>query len=216
VAGSILLLCNGEAPSRALVRRLAGRAGMIVAADGGANTARACGIVPDVIIGDLDSLSSATRRQFRQSTVLFVGRQDNTDLEKALDYVAAHGAREVVIAGATGRRIDFTLANFAVAWNYTPALEIRYAGDGWGAIPVVNGAVVRARVGTTVSLIPFGACNGVTLKGLEYPLRNASLRIGEVGVSNVVRSSPFTVRVRRGKVLLVVQGQFSCSERQRR
>jgi thiamine pyrophosphokinase len=213
VAGSVLLLCNGEAPSRTLVRRLARRADIIVAADGGANTARACGIVPNVIIGDLDSVSGPTRRHFRESTVLFVGRQDNTDLEKALDYVAARGAREVVIAGATGKRIDFTLANLAVVWNYTSFLDVRYAADGWGAIPVVSRAVVRARVGTTVSLIPFGACEGVTLKGLEYPLRNAALRIGEVGVSNVVRSSPFTVRVRRGKMLLVVLGEFSRIER---
>jgi thiamine pyrophosphokinase len=216
VADSVFILCNGEPPSRVLVRRLAREADLIVAADGGANVARAYGVVPGIIIGDLDSVSKATRRHFRSSVILYVGRQDNTDLEKALDYVAARGARKVVIAGATGKRIDFTLGNLAVVWNYTAFMDIRFAGDGWSAVPVGKRVDVRAHVGTAVSLIPFGPCEGVTLKGLEYSLTNASMGIGEVGVSNVVRSSPCTVTVRRGKMLLIVLGSFSLLRRRSR
>jgi len=201
------LLCNGEPPSRALVRQLASASGYVVAADGGANIARRFGIRPRVIIGDLDSISAATRKRFRASLLLRLRGQDNTDLEKALDFIVAQGFRKVVIAGVTGKRIDFTLANLSVLWQYVRRLEIEIVGDGWRALPVRRKITVRARRGTTVSVIPFGQCRGVTLRGLRYPLRNATLRVGEVGVSNVVADSPFSVRVGCGKLLVLILKQ---------
>lgn len=201
---AVLLLANGEPPRRPLLRRLRRACGMFIAADGGANAALRAGLRPDVIIGDLDSLRPGTRRAFRTSLLLRVRRQDNTDLEKALDYIAALGARRVVIAGITGRRIDFTLGNLSVLWKYTAALDIIVVGDGWEAFPAGRHRTVRARKGTTVSLVPFGPCAGITLRGLRYPLTNDSMKVGEIGVSNVVVRSPFSVKVRRGRMLIIV------------
>jgi thiamine pyrophosphokinase len=199
-----LLVCNGEPPSRALLRRLAGEADIIVAADGGANVALRCGVKPDVIIGDLDSILPETIRTLRDSRVVRVKRQDNTDLEKALDFISASGPSEVEIIGATGGRIDFTLGNLSVFWNYTRRLGMTFLGDGWRAFPVGRRRMVDATPGVTVSLIPFGPCAGISLRGLRYPLNDATMRVGEIGVSNVVRTSPFSVTVRRGRMLLVV------------
>lgn len=201
---TVLVLCNGEQPRRALARRLARASDSIVAADGGANMARRLGLVPDVIIGDLDSLTPSTRRAFRSSLILRVRRQDNTDLEKALDYLAAGGARAVTILGATGKRIDFTLGNFAVLWKYSSLMDLRFAGDSWYAVAAGRRRVLRARRGTIVSLVPFGDCDGITLRGLRYRLTNASMRVGDTGLSNVVERSPVTVRVRSGAMLLLI------------
>lgn len=204
MARKALVICNGEPPSRALARRFAATSDFIVAADGGANIGRRYGIRPDVIIGDLDSISGATKRRFSSSTLLHVARQDNTDLEKALDYLSALEFRNVTILAATGHRIDFTLGNLSSLWSYTSFLDLTVAGDGWWAVPVGRRKHVEARVGTTASLIPFGDCDGITLRGLRYPLADASMKVGEIGVSNVVRKSPFAVQVRRGHMLLIV------------
>lgn len=201
---SALLICNGEPPSRRLVQKLASRVDVVVAADGGANVARACGIRPDMIIGDLDSITPATKRLYASSSIIRVKRQDNTDLEKALDYLLSRKIEEVTIVGATGRRIDFTFANLSITWNYTSRMRITFVGDGWEAMPVESGKKIDARVGTTVSLIPFGACSGVTLAGLRYPLNDATMKVGEIGVSNVVKKSPFSVAVRRGKIMMFI------------
>lgn len=200
----VLLICNGESPSRRLVRGLSKLADRIVAADGGANTARACGVRPEVIIGDLDSVRPSTLRHFRGTLVLKVTRQDNTDLEKALEYLAARGEHDVVVIGATGGRLDFTLANLSVFWKYAGRLRLTFRGDGWRAMPVGRKLIRKAARGTTASLLPFGRCSGITLRGLRYPLENATMRPGEIGVSNVVRSSPCTIRVRKGNMLLVL------------
>lgn len=130
------LLCNGEPPSRALARKLAAESGYVVAADGGANVARRFGIRPRAIIGDLDSITASTKRHFASALLLRIRRQDNTDLEKGLDFIVAQGFQKVVVAGVTGRRIDFTLANLSVLWRYLDQLDVEVVGDGWRALPV--------------------------------------------------------------------------------
>jgi thiamine pyrophosphokinase len=210
-----LIVCNGEPPTGALLRRLARAHDMVIAADGGANTARAAGIHPHVVIGDLDSITPSTRRYCAGAKIIHVARQDNTDLEKALDFAAGLRLREVTIAGATGHRLDFTLGNLAIAWLYRGRMSIRFAGDGWTAVPVRRLLRDHAPAGTTVSLIPFGRCTGITLRGLHYPLRNGTLDGGAVAVSNTVVRSPFSVTVRTGRLLVVMLERTTGGRRSR-
>jgi thiamine pyrophosphokinase len=203
-----LLICNGEPPSRALIRRMRRRTDRLVAADGGANVVRALGLVPDLILGDLDSLTPATRQAFVRVATIHIRSQENTDLEKALDHFAAEGDSAVIIAGATGKRIDMTLANLSVCWHYSSTMQICFVGEDWYAIPLVGTRAFVAPQGTTVSLIPFGTCTGVTLRGLTYPLVDGALRAGDVAVSNVVRRTRFSVTVKRGNLMVIVLTAF--------
>jgi thiamine pyrophosphokinase len=199
-----LIICSGAAPPRAFVRRCGRAVDIVIAADGGADTARQCGVRPDVIIGDFDSVNPSTLRRFSTSTILHVPRQDTTDLEKALEYAVARGIDRAVIIGADGNRIDFTLGNLTVFWKYGKRIALECAGPGWRALPVGRSTTMKAGRGTIVSLIPFGTCHGITLRGLQYPLTNATMRNGETGISNVVRRSPFRVSLRRGNMLMVM------------
>jgi thiamine pyrophosphokinase len=203
-----LLICNGEPPSRDLIRRMLRRADRVVAVDGGANAARAIKVTPDLILGDLDSVTPATRRKFAKVPTIRIPSQDNTDLEKALDHCAAEGDTAMIIAGATGRRLDMTLANLSVCWHYLPDMDICFVGDDWYAVPVTGTRAFAAATGTTVSLIPFGPASGVTLQGLRFPLVEGTFRTGDVAVSNVVRGQKFSVTVRHGRVLVLVLTRF--------
>jgi thiamine pyrophosphokinase len=203
-----LLICNGEPPSRDLIRRMLRRADRLVAVDGGANAARAINVRPDLILGDLDSVTPATRRTFAKVPTIRIPSQDNTDLEKALDHCEAEGDTAMIIAGATGRRLDMTLANLSVCWHYLPDMDICFVGDDWYAVPVIGKRAFVAPPGTTVSLIPFGPASGVTLQGLQFPLVEGTFRTGDVAVSNVVRGHKFSVSVRRGRLLVLVLTRF--------
>jgi thiamine pyrophosphokinase len=68
---------------------------------------------------------------------------------------------------------------------------------------------MRARAGTTLSVLPYGTCRGVTLRGLRYALTNASLGVGEVGVSNVVNREHVGITIGRGRALVVVLASLS-------
>lgn len=210
VSSSIaLVICNGEPPTKKLARQLARSAHLIVAADGGANICWQLGLRPDVIIGDLDSVTPATKKFFSSAEIIRVNRQDNTDLEKALDFLVEREILQATIIAATGKRLDHTLGNLSVIWNYTSSIDFSFVGNGWFATPVGKKKKVAAKVGTTVSVLPFGNCAGITLKGLQYPLTNGSMKVGEIGVSNVVTKSPFTVEVKKGKMLMIILARHS-------
>lgn len=101
----VTLLGAAVLPPGALERAL-DEAPRLIAVDGGADTALAAGHLPDLVIGDLDSISPAARARLADR-LLAVPAQDDTDFDKALDRVAAP---LVLGLGFVGGRLDHTLA----------------------------------------------------------------------------------------------------------
>lgn len=201
----VLLICNGDLPDQARLESLAAGAACIVAADGGANKARDRGVKPHVVIGDLDSVTPSTMRWLVGSEIIRVEDQNLCDFEKALDLISVRAHRNVAVVGIEGQRFDFTLSNFSVIWRYVSHMDLALYGRTWRAYPITSSHMFYEPPGTTVSLIPFGPCAGITLKGLEYGLTNAELSVGRTAVSNRVQSSPFSVGIGTGHLLMVIQ-----------
>jgi len=95
-----LVFANGDPPSAALVEELHGRGDLIIAADGGARHALACDLVPDAVVGDLDSVDAAIRTAIPADNFHRVSELDTTDLEKAVAWAIERGCDEVEILGA--------------------------------------------------------------------------------------------------------------------
>lgn len=193
-------------PYRGLVQR----AGLLIAADGGALALLRAGLLPHLVVGDLDSLDPASQRTLAERGVelrRFERAKDETDLELALLLAAERGAQAIDVLGALGGRWDHTLANVALLAH--PALLGRRARllDTRQALYLVRDAAsVSGRRGDTISLIPLGGdARGVSTSGLLYPLQDAVLRFDQArGISNVLLEPPAQVQVREG-LLLVVQ-----------
>ena len=183
---------------------------LLIAADGGALPLLRAGIVPHVVIGDMDSINAAGLAELDAHGVTlqrFPREKDETDLELALLHAAAAGATAIDILGALGGRWDHTLAN--VALLALPELlmrRTRLLADGQTLFLVRDSAVLEGQAGDTISLLPLaGDAHGVTTKGLRYPLDNATLSYERArGVSNVLLDPPGHVSLRTG-MLLVVQ-----------
>ena len=199
-----LILCNGDLPDPSRLYPLVSTQTRVIAADGGANRALDAGIFPHIVIGDLDSVTDRTRERLPDAEFIHVQDQDRCDFEKALDYCIEHGYGSIAIAGVDGRRIDFTLSNFAVLWRYAARTDFRLIGQDWTGYLVHQTRVFHADPGTTVSLIPFSDCFGVTLEGLAYPLSGADWKLGQTGVSNRVERSPFRVGLDAGRILVIL------------
>lgn len=200
-----LLIGNGECPSPTLLQQLAAQVNFILAADGGAQKAAEAGIMPDKIIGDFDSLS--TRHAWPKEKLLRIPRQDNTDLEKALDYLQDNHFTAVTIVGGTGGRWDFSIGNFLSVFPYLQQMDICFVADGWKIYPLIKPAQKTVRPGTRVSLIPVSPCQNVTLKGLKYPLANARLELGRTGrtLSNLSVQTQISVHFTNGYLLLYIE-----------
>jgi len=110
----VIIFANGEFTDPQGARELLRPDDHVIAADGGTRHALAAGAVPDVIIGDLDSLSPDERARAEAAgsrVIQFSPRKDETDLELALRHAAREGATEIVILAALGGRLDQTIAN---------------------------------------------------------------------------------------------------------
>lgn len=196
-----LVIAHGELPSAARVKELARSATLLVAADGGADAALALGIPIDAVVGDLDSIAAETVARLDPRIVHRIVNPDTTDLEKAIAFCEGQGATTIDVVGAHGGRPDHALANFSVLLREGPA-EVRMQDDHFTVSRVRGEATITGPVGTVVSLIAIGLCEGVITEGLRWPLTNVSLPFSPRGVHNEIARSPAHVSVRSGDLLL--------------
>ena len=184
----------------------------VIAADGGLVRARAIGLEPDLLVGDLDSLGGeqATEAaqaglEMRRSSV----DKDESDTELALLEAVARGATRITVLGALGGpRLDHALANLWLLGHAAlDGIDVAVL-DPAARVQVLTGPATRAlpgKVGGTVSLLPMGGdAEGITTHGFRYPLRDEPLRTGPArGLSNVRTAHDASVTLRQGRLLVV-------------
>lgn len=199
-----IICLDGEPPSQATFRKNLSNHDCIVAADGGANWLDDYVVKPDVLIGDLDGVRKKVRAKLAASSVVHKEDQYSTDLEKAFAWAMQKKIKNIVVMAAAGKRIDHTLSNFSLLWKYHKKNNVQIIHDGWKAFLLPNKKVsFDTHGGMTVSLIPYSDCSGITLQGFEYPLKNATMKLGEVGVSNVALGKKVRIEIKRGRMLAV-------------
>jgi thiamine pyrophosphokinase len=208
-----IIFANGLFPDASHAHDLLRPDDLIIAADGGTRHALTLGLVPDVVIGDLDSISLeelAVVEAAGSQIVRHSPRKDETDLELALLHAARRGATEIVVLAALGGRLDQTIANLLLlALPELRGLDVRVVEGSQTAFLIHaghDGTWIDGHPGDTVSLIPLGGdAVGVSAEGLEWPLHDDTLRFGPArGVSNVLAAEEAHVCVREGLLLCVV------------
>ncbi len=201
-----LIIGNGSPPGQMLIDSEMRVASKLIAADGGANTCRLRGYVPDVVIGDLDSCDVSL---FETSRIINDPDQETNDLEKALLFCADKGHSDIVILGATGYRLDQTLKNISVIAQFTNRFKSLVIKDdaAWYRI-LPNEFEFKTKVGATVSLFPVsGKVDGIVTEGLAFPLNKESLENGvRDGSSNRATSEKVRISHETGILLLMVFG----------
>ena len=223
-SGSVhaLVLLGGAAPTRAGLDASwpgwdAG-ADEVIAADAGLAIGPGLGLEPTLLVGDLDSLDPSLAAAAEAAGLpvrRFPVAKDETDAELALLESVAHGATRITVLGwSGGARLDHALANTwllahpALAEADVVLLDATCRVTLLQAPATDGGPAVRHLPGPTgaiVSLLPFGGdADGVTTRGLRYPLDDEVLVTGPArGVSNVRDAADASVTLRRGRLLVV-------------
>jgi thiamine pyrophosphokinase len=202
-----LVVANGEPPSARLARESAEGAALVVGADGGTDAALRLGLSVDVATGDLDSISEKACARLGDDRVVPNTDPEHTDLEKAIALAIEKGATEVTVLGAAGGRADHALANLSVLFQFRGRAKVTLVDDQFQVSAVDGLAEFDAVPGTVVSLVALSVCEGVTTTGLRWELSGETLTFSARGVHNEVVSSPVTVALARGDLLLF-HGRF--------
>ena len=207
----VFIVSGGELGDPSFFREQAAKAApaAVICADGGARHLEAAGMVPTLIVGDMDSLDQVSLDRYESTGVRIIRHpreKDETDTELALREAFAMTPSEVWIWGALGDRIDHILANISLlVQGNRRGIEMKLI-DSWCEVFLVTGrAVLDGEVGQTVSLLPFGGeVSGITLTGFEYPLTKALMEIGSpYGISNRLTERQGIIAVDAGFLLVV-------------
>ena len=164
-----VILANGEYPSASIPLQILEEAPFVACCDGGADAYIAKGYVPDVIIGDGDSLSEENRCRYA-SLIHYNPDQETNDQTKAVEYLTSLGYTDIAIVAATGKREDHTLGNIALLTEYMQrGVEVEMYTDYGVFIPCRGTRTFTSHAKQAVSIFNISA-KGMRSSGLEYPI----------------------------------------------
>ena len=190
--------------------------GCVICADGGTDFARAHSIIPQKVVGDLDSISDEGL-SFIESNSITVERypveKDWTDTEIALRDIPE--GSEITIVSPLDGRFDHVLGNLQTASEFAPLHKSIRISDGITDVYLMNGndsitVDITGRGDLAVSLVPLSfdvSVNGVRTSGLYYSLNGESLTAGKtISFCNhpVKDADEFTVSMESGRLAVIV------------
>ena len=204
-----IIFANGEYGEVQAYQNLFRSDDTVLCADGGANYAYKLGLIPDVIIGDMDSILPEVRSYFAARNVAmreFPRDKDFTDTQLALDIAQEWGATEILMLGTLGKRLDHTLSNLYYGMELVQrGIKLtHYTPESW--VHIINQDIeIEGTRGDTVSVLALTqeAC-GVSEVGFDFGLENVVLEKSKpYAVSNRLAASKGQISVRQG-VLAVI------------
>ena len=200
-----LIICAGDSKNPAKLKEYADKSDYIICADGGYSYALDDEIIPDILIGDFDSLD----RKFLDNNIEKIKlpcEKDETDTLYALRYAIEKGADEVVIYGGIGDRFDHSYANMCILSYAMDRGISAILTDGKTKIYITDSVMkLREKKGTFVSVFSFSDISyNVNIKGLKYSLNNYMLKKQDIiGVSNEFLDSEAEISVEKGILIII-------------
>lgn len=177
----------------------------IICADGGANHLKGLQIIPDIIIGDMDSVCELPDGVKKER---FKAEKDETDTMLAVKSALSKGYRDILLLGGLRGRLDHTFANLSTL-QYIAHHEANgcFIDSDNEAYFIENGSMTfKKRDGYYISVFPFGGdAVGVTEKGFKYALDNAVMKTDfPNGVSNEFLDETGEISVKDGALLIII------------
>ena len=186
----------------------------LIAADKGLEFFITAGITPDLIVGDFDSLSSEGKAYMEKLPQTSISRlkpeKDDSDTQSAVNLAISQGAKDILILGGTGTRLDHVMANLGLLLSGKErGVNIRLADVNNFITLVDNGTVLHKdrQYGKYVSFFSVGGdVTGLTLEGFKYPLHDHHLRFAQSGltVSNEIKEQEARITFSGGNLLMLM------------
>lgn len=187
-----------------------GKEDLIIAADAGVLKLEKLGVTPDITVGDFDSLGFEPESG---EVIKHPVRKDDTDTLLAVKVGFERGYSNFLLYGCTGKRLDHTLANLQtlsfISQNNGRAF---LCGDDFTATAITNGSITfkENAKGYISVFAASGKAEGVSIKGLSYPLENQTLNFDfPLGVSNEFTGSEAEISVSNGTITIIWSGGIS-------
>lgn len=177
----------------------------MIAADGAANRMIKSNFLPNLILGDLDSLTEIDARL----QIIKDSDQDTNDFEKILIYLIKNNYKNVIILGLHGGILEHTLNNISVLVKYVKYFDslVIFDKDRYGFF-IDSSLRIKLKKEEVISIIPNPICN-VKTSGLYWELDNELLEIGKrEGARNKCKSDIIEIILNEGSYFLFIESRF--------
>lgn len=205
----IVIVANGDIKNTNILKTVIEKNDYVICADGAARYLKELNVYPDLLVGDLDSITKDTLEWIENGKVKtkrFPPKKDMTDTELAVEFAFEKSPTEITIVGAIGTRMDHSLGNLMLLYKiHNMNIKARIINE-FNDITITNNILnLKGKIGQTISIIPIGGnVKGVTLEGLEYPLIDHSIDMGSsLGISNKFKGERAVISVKEGTILVV-------------
>lgn len=191
----------------------------LVAADRGLEFFKDTEYTPDLLIGDFDSLSDEGKKFYdiftakKENTVEIVRlkpEKDDSDTQAAVNASVERGAKDILILGATGNRMDHFMANLGLLLlGEKNNIRISLV-DAYNYICIVKSGTILKKAeqfGKYISFFPLnGDVTALTLNGFRYPLKKHTLKVSDSGltVSNELWKEEGIVTYEKGTLVMIM------------
>lgn len=189
IAKHNVIIADGLFPKDKYLQDLILTANTIICCDGAIDKLLEHNIEPHYIIGDCDTLSSATKLKFANK-IIMISEQNSNDLTKAVNLAKSLQLNNIIIIGATGLREDHTIANIALLSVYINLIEsIALISDN-GIFTAHNKPChLKTVLGQQISLFSLNPNTLITCKELKWPLINYQFESWNSGTLNQATGS---------------------------
>jgi len=179
----------------------------VICADSGARHAKALDIVPDIIIGDFDSIDQSLLDFYGdQCAVIHDEDQNKTDLMKALDQTSH--SEIVEIYGAIGQRADHDFSNYLILKELDKPDNIILKSIGETRRVVKSSITFNGVVGDKIGVFPLSKITNLVFSGLKYPAHALpqAHEFGWNGACNEMTQKSASITFNNG-ILLITHSQ---------
>jgi len=204
-----VIISHGKVINKEFFKKMIKESDYVIAANGGSKHAKSFGLIPDVIIGDLDSISKKDYLFFLNNGSNFKKYhpiKDKTDIHLALEHAMESGFKEILLLCVFGDRLDHMLANIFLLMRAVEAdINIKIVDEFHEIILICKLGRIEGNIGDIVSLIPLTpTVSGIKLTGLKFAPKKGRLKMTEtLGISNVLTKKSATITINKGKLLLI-------------
>lgn len=193
---NVLIIAGGNFPEFRIDEYLS-KDPFIIAVDRGYEFLYENEIEPDLLIGDLDSVDKKVLNIRKEKIIEYPVRKDLTDMGIAFEKAIEYGAKNVVVFGGTGTRIDHTIINiFMLKKLFDEGINCKII-DNNNEITVIKGQIeLKKSIYKYFSIIPISKNVSINIDGSEYNLNNKEVRFADcLTISNEIKSDKAVINV---------------------
>ena len=198
----VSVILNGQMPINNTLINQINNSDYIIAVDGSANKLFDLEIVPDVIIGDLDSFQKINNKNIK---LVETPDQNKTDFRKTLEWCVEKNILNISIFGISGKSEDHFLGNYYTLSDFGNKISWKAFTDFSEISPCVGKKKFESFKGQKVSLFCMKGSSTVNSKNLEYPLKAYRLQPSDNAIRNISLKDNFTIE--STNIILIFQSR---------